>query len=77
MKKIIVGIFLFLSYNVLAGGFNPDNMIITTKLSETFYDKNGDVLTGKGVVVGDINSGVDIFTQCSSSLMAEIMIGLM
>ena len=60
MKKIIVGIFLFLSYNVF-GQINPDNMTITTKLSETFYDKNGDVLTGKGVVVGDIDSGVDIF----------------
>ena len=61
MKKILVGIFLFLSsYNVF-GQFNPDDMIITTRLSEKFYDKDGNVLTGKGVLIGDVDSGVDIF----------------
>jgi subtilisin family serine protease len=60
MKKVIVGIFLFLSYNVF-GQINPDDMIITTRLSETFRDKNGDILTGKGVVIGDLDSGVDVF----------------
>src|SRR5438552_1220582 len=34
---------------------------ITTVLKETFYDKNGNPLTGKGVVIGDVDSGVDIF----------------
>lgn len=34
---------------------------ITTQLKENFYDKNGILLTGKGVLVGDIDSGIDIF----------------
>lgn len=34
---------------------------ITTQLKENFYDKNGNLLTGKGVLVGDIDSGIDIF----------------
>ena len=34
---------------------------ITTQLKENFYDKNGNLLTGKGVLIGDIDSGIDIF----------------
>lgn len=34
---------------------------ITTQLKENFYDRNGNLLTGKGVLVGDIDSGIDIF----------------
>lgn len=60
MKKILVAIFVFISHTLM-GQINPDDMIITTRLSETFYDKNGEVLTGKGVVIGDIDSGVDVF----------------
>ena len=60
MKKILVAVILFISHNLL-GQINPDDMIITTRLSETFYDKSGEILTGKGVVIGDIDSGVDVF----------------
>lgn len=34
---------------------------ITTHLKENFYDKSGNPLTGKGVLIGDIDSGIDIF----------------
>jgi hypothetical protein len=34
---------------------------VTTVLSKKFYDKEGNLLTGKGVVVGDVDSGVDVF----------------
>lgn len=34
---------------------------VTTVLQEKFNDKNGVPLTGKGVVVGDVDSGVDVF----------------
>jgi len=33
----------------------------TTILKEKFTDKNGNPLTGKGVVIGDVDSGIDIF----------------
>src|SRR5258706_12227056 len=33
----------------------------TTVLKEKFFDKDGKPLTGKGVVIGDVDSGVDIF----------------
>ncbi|MGH2574345.1 MAG: S8 family serine peptidase, partial [Ignavibacteria bacterium] len=34
---------------------------ITTILKEKFTDKSGSTLTGKGVVIGDVDSGIDIF----------------
>lgn len=34
---------------------------ITTVLKHKYFDKEGNVLTGKGVVVGDVDSGIDIF----------------
>lgn len=38
-----------------------DQIEVTTVLKERFFDKNGSPLTGKGVVVGDVDSGIDIF----------------
>ncbi len=34
---------------------------VTTVLKQKFFDKDGKPLTGKGVVVGDVDSGIDIF----------------
>lgn len=36
-------------------------MEITTQLKENFTGKNGLPLTGKGVTIGDVDSGIDIF----------------
>lgn len=59
MKKIILLILLF---PVLIYAQSPfGEIVVTTRLSETYYDKNGNILTGKGVVVGDMDSGVDVF----------------
>ncbi len=60
MKKVFVLIYMFIAYNIF-GQINPDDMWFTTKLNETFYDKEGNVLTGKGVVIGDVDSGIDVF----------------
>ncbi|MDD5362362.1 MAG: S8 family serine peptidase [Ignavibacteria bacterium] len=56
--KFIFTLFaLFIAVNL----FSQD-IWYTTVLKENFVDKNGNPLTGKGVVVGDIDSGVDIFS---------------
>ena len=34
---------------------------ITTVLKEKFLDKNGNTLTGKGIIIGDMDSGIDVF----------------
>lgn len=34
---------------------------VTTVLKEKFTDKNGNTLTGKGVIIGDVDSGIDVF----------------
>lgn len=60
MKKIFVYViitFLALPFSLL----KAQDVWYTTVLKEKFVDKNGNPLTGKGVVVGDVDSGVDIF----------------
>lgn len=34
---------------------------ITTVIKEKFVDKDGNPLTGKGIIIGDMDSGIDIF----------------
>ena len=49
---------------VIKGGFSQhleDKIEVTTVLKESFTDRNGNNLTGKGVVIGDVDSGIDIF----------------
>ncbi len=45
----------------LCTGLAQQKVEITTVLKEKFLDKNGNPLTGKGVVIGDVDSGIDIF----------------
>ncbi|MCU0371653.1 MAG: S8 family serine peptidase [Ignavibacteria bacterium] len=56
-KLLSAFIFLFL----FTGAYAQENVWYTTVLKEKFLDKNGNPVTGKGVVVGDIDSGIDIF----------------
>ena len=57
--KSIIAVFLLLGFFSSAfAQFNPN---ITTKLKDKYYDKQGKLLTGKGVVIGDVDSGIDIF----------------
>jgi subtilisin family serine protease len=57
IKFIFTLFVLFIAVNL----FSQD-IWYTTVLKENFVDKNGNPLTGKGVVVGDVDSGVDIFS---------------
>jgi len=60
MKRIFVFViitFLALPVSLL----KAQDIWYTTVLKEKFLDKNGKPLTGKGVVVGDVDSGIDIF----------------
>ena len=52
---------LILPFEISYPQFSQDDIEITTILKEKFYDKEGNPLTGKGVVVGDIDSGIDVF----------------
>jgi subtilisin family serine protease len=61
MKKLLA--FVIVVILVLPVSFlkAQENVWYTTILKEKFLDKNGNPLTGKGVVVGDVDSGIDIF----------------
>ena len=62
MKKLII-IVLFACIIIPASLVNAQSDIwYTTVLKEKFIDKTGKPITGKGVVVGDVDSGVDIFS---------------
>jgi len=56
--KNIIALLLFF---IVAGINAQDNVWYTTVLKENFLDKNGKPVTGKGVVVGDVDSGIDVF----------------
>lgn len=58
MKKIFL---LILLLSTLSDSFSQNNIEITTVLKDKYFDKQGNPLTGKGVVVGDVDSGIDIF----------------
>lgn len=54
-------IIFLLPLKITYSQFGQEDIIITTVLEEKFYDKEGNLLTGKGVVVGDVDSGIDVF----------------
>jgi len=56
-SKIFIIFILFFAFGLNA----QDNIWYTTVLKEKFIDKDGTPITGKGVVVGDIDSGIDVF----------------
>ncbi len=55
MNKILF--LLLIPFSLLA----QSQYDITTVLKHKFFDKNGNLLTGSGVIIGDIDSGIDIF----------------
>lgn len=56
LKSLLSALLLFVLVNMAYS-----QVVITTRLSERFLDKSGSPLTGKGVVIGDIDSGIDVF----------------
>ena len=61
MKKSFATILVLFLVIFASFSLAQDNIWYTTILKENFLDKNGQPLTGKGVVVGDVDSGIDIF----------------
>jgi subtilisin family serine protease len=62
MKKTLILVIIALFALPIAALRAQDGGVwYTTVLKEKFLDKNGKPLTGKGVVVGDVDSGIDIF----------------
>lgn len=60
MRFIIISIALFY-FSTIYSQIDTSKVVITTNLSKQFFDKTGKPLTGKGIVIGDIDSGIDIF----------------
>lgn len=54
----IVFLFLITVTTVYSQTTEPE---ITTIIKEKFLDKDGNPLTGKGIIIGDMDSGIDIF----------------
>ena len=59
--KIIKTLILILVLFPLSMAHSQNDIWYTTVLKEQFLDKEGRPVTGKGVVVGDVDSGIDVF----------------
>lgn len=57
--KIVFLLFVTITYSSLIAQVKEPE--ITTVLKEKFLDKSGNPLTGKGIIIGDLDSGIDIF----------------
>lgn len=62
MKKLLVLVILAVLVMPVSFSLAQSDIWYTTILKEKFLDKDGNPLTGKGVIVGDIDSGIDIFS---------------
>ena len=60
-KTLVVFLLVVLPLSLGFSQIKSEKLWITTILKEKFSDKKGNPLTGKGVVVGDVDSGIDIF----------------
>lgn len=62
-NKFLLTVVLFLILGILQpfAYSQRKDVWITTILKEKFTDKQGNPLTGKGIVIGDVDSGIDIF----------------
>lgn len=58
-KTLILSAILFIAAGI--GFAQTDKYEATTILKEKLTDKSGNILTGKGVVIGDVDSGIDVF----------------
>lgn len=61
LKTLAAFLLIILPLSLGFSQVKSDKLWITTILKEKFVDKEGNPLTGKGVVVGDVDSGIDIF----------------
>jgi subtilisin family serine protease len=59
LKNFVLSAVLVLAGSVAFAQFGDFSS--STVLKEKFTDRNGNPLTGKGVVIGDVDSGIDVF----------------
>ncbi|MCX7878498.1 MAG: S8 family serine peptidase [Ignavibacteria bacterium] len=52
---------IFISISFFSFSYSETRLEVTTVLKEKFYDREGNILTGKGGVIGDVDSGIDVF----------------
>ncbi len=60
-KQILFLLIVYISFPFTVAKAQQ-NVWYTTILKDKYFDKSGNPLTGKGVVVGDVDSGIDIFS---------------
>jgi subtilisin family serine protease len=60
-KLYLVTAIILVSCGISFSQLSTEKYEATTVLKEKFTDKNGNPLTGKGVVIGDVDSGIDVF----------------
>ncbi|NOS84647.1 MAG: S8 family serine peptidase [Ignavibacteria bacterium] len=59
--KNLVAIAIISSIIAVSSAFAQEKYEASTVLKEKFTDKSGAPLTGKGVIIGDVDSGIDVF----------------
>lgn len=59
--KNLVAIAIISSFIAVSAVFPQSKYEASTVLKEKFTDKTGAPLTGKGVIIGDVDSGIDVF----------------
>lgn len=61
LSKTLLALVVFISLIEHRYAQTTDKYEVTTVLKEKFTDKSGNPLTGKGVIIGDVDSGIDVF----------------
>lgn len=59
--KNLVAAAVILMIMAVSSAFSQTKFEASTVLKEKFTDKSGAPLTGKGVIIGDVDSGIDVF----------------
>ncbi|MGB9696060.1 MAG: S8 family serine peptidase [Ignavibacteria bacterium] len=59
--RLLITFIVLLYCSTIYSQIDTSKVVVTTNLSKQFFDKTGKPLTGKGIVIGDIDSGIDIF----------------
>lgn len=60
IKNLVTAV-VILSIMAVSSAFAQSKYEASTVLKEKFTDKSGAPLTGKGVIIGDVDSGIDVF----------------
>lgn len=61
INQILIAIAVIFTITAGSVTFSQGKYEASTVLKEKFTDKSGNPLTGKGVIIGDVDSGIDVF----------------